>query len=49
VPTGQGISGTKAAAAVLTGGLSLFATGLSHRRSVTRASCGECGMTWRVG
>lgn len=41
-----GISGGKAAAAVLTGGLSVVATGLSRKEAVTRANCGNCGSGW---
>jgi uncharacterized paraquat-inducible protein A len=41
-----GISGGKATAAVLTGGFSLLATGLSRTQQVTAARCGECGSAW---
>ena len=44
----QGISGGKATGAVLTGGASLFATGLSRKQSMTRMSCGNCGTGWDV-
>lgn len=43
----QGISGGKATGAILTGGLSLFAVGLSRKESVTQATCGNCRSTWR--
>ena len=42
----QGVSGTKATAAVVTGGLSLLATGLSRKGLVTRATCDACGSSW---
>lgn len=41
-----GISGGKATAAVLTGGVSILGTGLSRKQRVTRATCGECGSVW---
>jgi uncharacterized paraquat-inducible protein A len=41
-----GISGGKATAAVLTGGFSLLATGLSRMQHLTAARCGECGSSW---
>jgi ribosomal protein S27AE len=41
-----GVSGGKATAAVLTGGVSLLATGLSRKEAVTQAHCGKCGATW---
>jgi hypothetical protein len=48
VPTRRkvGVSGGKATAALLTGGLSLFATGLSRKESVTEAHCSHCGAHW---
>ena len=42
----QGISGGKATAALLTGGLSLLATGLSQHQKVTKATCSNCGSVW---
>lgn len=42
----KGISGGKATAALLTGGLSLVATGLSRREKATRAHCGACNSVW---
>ena len=41
-----GISGKKATAAALTGGISLLATGLSRKEKVTQAHCDNCGSTW---
>ena len=41
-----GISGGKATAAVMTCGLSMFATGLSRKNQVTQADCSNCGSTW---
>ncbi len=42
----KGVSGGKAAAAVLTGGVSLLAVGLSRKEASTQAHCGNCGNTW---
>ena len=42
----KGISGTKATAAVLTGGVSILATGLSRKEGMTQAHCDKCGSTW---
>ena len=42
-----GVSGGKATAALLTGGLSLFATGLSRKEKVTEAWCGNCKSVWQ--
>ncbi len=44
--TKQGVSGGKATAAVITGGLSLFAVGLSRKELVTRAHCDKCESSW---
>ena len=41
-----GVSGGKATGALLTGGLSLLATGLSRKQDVTEASCSNCGAVW---
>jgi hypothetical protein len=41
-----GISGKKASAAALTGGISILATGLSRKETVTQAHCDNCGSTW---
>lgn len=38
----RGISGGKATGALLTGGLSLLATGLSRKQTVTEAICKNC-------
>ncbi|MBB3210688.1 putative Zn finger protein [Rhodopirellula rubra] len=44
----RGISGGKATGAILTGGLSLLATGLSRKMKVTEARCGNCGIKWDI-
>ncbi len=44
----QGISGAKATGAVLTGGLSVLATGLSRKGMVTQAHCDSCQTTWHI-
>jgi len=41
-----GISGGKATAAVLTGGVSVIATGLSRKDAQTQAHCKNCSSTW---
>jgi hypothetical protein len=41
-----GISGKKATAAALTGGISILATGLSRKEQLTQAHCDNCGSTW---
>jgi hypothetical protein len=41
-----GISGGKATGAILTGGLSLLATGLSRKETLTEAYCDNCSSTW---
>jgi uncharacterized membrane protein len=41
-----GISGGKAAAAVLTGGLSVVAVGLSRKEGLTQARCDNCDSIW---
>ncbi len=41
-----GLSGGKATAAVLTGGVSLLATGLSRKERTTEAYCKHCGSIW---
>jgi len=43
-----GISGGKAAGAVLTGGLSAAATGLSRKELARQLTCGNCKMQWDV-
>ena len=42
----HGISGTKAGAAVVTGGLSILVAGLSNKDKVTVAHCDECQNSW---
>ena len=42
----KGISGGKATGALLTGGLSMLATGLSQEATMTKATCSNCGSTW---
>jgi hypothetical protein len=42
----KGISGGKATGAVLTAGLSVLATGLSRKETVTKAHCGNCNNDW---
>lgn len=44
----KGISGGKATAAVMTAGISLLATGLSRKESVTQMHCSNCGTGWTV-
>lgn len=41
-----GVSGGKATAAVLTGGASLLAVGLSRKQGLTEAHCTNCNSTW---
>lgn len=42
----KGISGGKATGAILTGGLSLLAVGLSRKEDATEAKCSHCGSVW---
>ncbi|MEI8285395.1 MAG: hypothetical protein WCG52_10445 [bacterium] len=42
----KGISGSKATAALLTGGLSMLGTGLSRKEIATQAECSNCGSVW---
>ena len=42
----KGISGGKATAAVITGGLSTLAVGLSRKEDSTQAHCDNCDNTW---
>jgi hypothetical protein len=42
----KGVSGGKATAALLTGGISLLATGLSRKEPRTEARCDVCSNTW---
>jgi hypothetical protein len=41
-----GVSGGKATAAILTGGLSMLATGLSRKEQLTQAYCCNCRSIW---
>ena len=41
-----GISGGKAVGALMTGGLSILATGLSRKQAVTEAWCKNCQSVW---
>lgn len=43
----KGISGGKAVGGLLTGGVSLLATGISRREHLTKAFCEKCRSTWR--
>ena len=42
----KGISGGKATGALLTGGVSLLATGLSRKEAQTEARCDNCKSAW---
>lgn len=42
----KGVSGGKATGAILTGGVSLLATGLSRKENATEAFCRNCSSTW---
>lgn len=42
----KGVSGGKATAAVLTGGISLLAVGLSRKEEITQGHCDNCSNTW---
>ena len=42
----NGISGAKVMGGLLTGGVSLLATGLSQKQGLTQAHCGNCSSTW---
>lgn len=42
----KGVSGGKATAALLTGGASMLAVGLSRKEHLTRAHCDRCGSAW---
>lgn len=44
----KGVSGDKATAALLTGGISLLATGLSRKEHGSLAHCDNCSMTWNI-
>jgi hypothetical protein len=45
----KGVSGAKATAGLLTGGISLLAVGLSREEQETRCECPKCHMIWHVG
>ena len=42
----KGVSGGKATAALITGGVSMLATGLSRKEKQTEAHCTNCNSTW---
>ncbi|MDP1666758.1 MAG: hypothetical protein Q8L79_16745 [Methylobacter sp.] len=42
----KGLSGAKATGAILTGGLSILAVGLSRKEDNTQAHCDNCNSTW---
>jgi hypothetical protein len=42
----KGISGGKVMGGLLTGGISLLATGLSRKEQATQAHCDNCKSTW---
>jgi uncharacterized Zn finger protein (UPF0148 family) len=42
----NGISGGKVMGGLLTGGISLLATGLSRKQKMTHAHCYNCGADW---
>jgi hypothetical protein len=42
----KGVSGSKATGALLTGGLSVLATGLSRKEGATQAYCSRCTNQW---
>lgn len=42
----SGISGGKATAAILTGGVTLLATGLSRKEAATQCYCDNCRSQW---
>lgn len=44
----KGVSGGKATAAIMTGGLSMLATGLSRKEKGMQAFCENCSVTWMV-
>lgn len=44
----KGVSGGKATGALMTGGASMFLTGLSRKEAARHLSCGNCGMEWDV-
>lgn len=48
IKTKQGVSGGKATGAVLTMGVSLLATGLSRKQTVTEMKCSKCSTVWHI-
>lgn len=44
----RGISGGKATGALMTGGASMLATGLSRKQAVRHMACGNCRVEWDV-
>lgn len=44
----SGIDGTKAAGGILTGGASLWFTGLSEKFQAAKLTCKNCGSEWTV-
>jgi hypothetical protein len=42
----KGVSGAKVTGALLTAGVSIFATGLSRKEGMTQAHCENCNSTW---
>ena len=42
----RGLSGGKIVGGLLTGGISILATGLSRKVLTTEAHCDNCGATW---
>lgn len=42
-----GVSGGKATAAILTGGVSLLATGLARKELVSQVTCEHCNCSWQ--
>jgi len=48
VKSKRGVSGGKATGALMTGGLSLLATGLSQKVKTTQATCKNCTVAWMI-
>lgn len=48
VDNNQGISGGKAAAGLLTGGMSLFVAGINRYAKVNEFKCRACGTKWHI-
>ena len=44
----KGVSGAKATGAILTGGVSLLATGLSRKENQTQMHCDNCNSNWAI-